>query len=459
MKQQKTSGVSKLVASLLGAALLGLATQNAMALTAAGALIDNTASLTFSVGGVAQNSVNSSPTGNSTQNAVTTAVAGAGNGAVTQFLVDYKVDLAVTGGTTVNVTPGQVAATNVTGTLGAYTTFTVANNSNAIQSFNLAAADAANGAIVSPAVTDAFNTASNTIYVDTNGNGVLDTGDTAIATITDLAAAGSIKVFVASAIPVTALNGQAAAVSLLATATWPSAIPAWAPVGVVSGDPVVATAAATANNTGVVTADIVFADAAGVVDALRSGSHSAYDAYTVASATLSVKKAVAVLCDPMNGGGAGTNPMNIPGAAVQYAITITNTGNGAATLAQISDALAATLGFSPNLISGVGAGAACTSAAGVVLSASGFGALTGTIPLATPVPAGFTDYVAPGLAAHATTAGPGASFTAPNVTIDFPQLQVGAVNVLTGASLPGAVAGVGGNMGSYVTVYFNTFVQ
>lgn len=452
MKQQKTSGVSKLVASLLGAALLGLATQNAMALTAAGALIDNTASLTFSVGGVAQNSVNSSPTGNSTQNAVTTAVAGAGNGAVTQFLVDYKVDLAVTGGTTVNVTPGQVAATNVTGTLGAYTTFTVTNNSNAIQSFNLAAADAANGAIVSPAVTDAFNTASNTIYVDTNGNGVLDTGDTAIATITDLAAAGSIKVFVASAIPVTALNGQAAAVSLLATATWPSVIPAWAPVGVVAGTPVVATATGTANNTGLVTADIVFADAAGVVDALRSGSHSAYDAYTVASATLSVKKAVAVLCDPMNG---NTNPMNIPGAAVQYAITITNTGNGAATLAQISDALAATLGFSPNLISGVGAGAACTSATGVVLSASGFGAVTGTIPLLTPVPVGFTTYVAPGSAPQATTAG--ASFLAPNVTIDFPTLQVGAVNVLTGASLPGAVAGT--NMGSFVTVYFNTFVQ
>lgn len=452
MKQQKTSGVSKLVASLLGAALLGLATQNAMALTAAGAIVDNTASLTFSVGGVPQNSVNSSPTGNSTQNAVTTAVAGVGNGAATQFLVDYKVDLAVTGGTTVNVTPGQVAATNVTGTLGAYTTFTVQNNSNAIQSFSLVAADAANGAIVSPAVTDAFNTASNTIYVDTNGNGVLDTGDTAIATITDLAAAASIKVFVASAIPVTALNGQAAAVSLLATATWPSVIPAWAPVGVVAGTPVVATAALTANNTGLVTADIVFADAAGVVDALRSGSHSAYDAYTVASATLSVKKAVAVLCDPMNG---NTNPMNIPGAAVQYAITITNTGNGAATLAQISDALAATLGFSPNLISGVGAGAACTSATGVVLSASGFGAITGTIPLATPVPVGFTDYVAPGAAPQATTAG--ATFLTPNVTIDFPTLQVGAVNVLTGASLPGAVPGT--NMGSYVTVYFNTFVQ
>ncbi|MGB7651562.1 MAG: hypothetical protein WBL62_10275 [Gallionella sp.] len=444
MKQQKTSGVSKLVASLLGAALLGLATQNAMALTAAGTTVSNIATLQYAVGGVAQNSISSSSAagGNSTQNGSPTAVgvSGAGGVLASSFLVDYKVDLSVTGGTTVNVTPGQVAATNVTGTLGAYTTFTVQNNSNAIQSFSLVAADAANGAIVSPAVMDAFNTASNTIYVDTNGNLVLDAADTAITTITDLAAAASIKVFVASAIPVTALNGQAAAVSLLATATWPSVIPAWAPAGVLSGNPVVATAALTANNTGLVTADIVFADAAGVVDVLRSGSHSAYDAYTVASALLSVQKTVALLCDPVNG---ATNPMNIPGAAVQYAITIVNTGAAPASLSQISDALAATTAWDATLISGAGAGAACVPAAATTLSATGFGAVSGTGVT--------TSHVAPGLATQAVTAGAtvAGAVGAQTVTVNFPTLASPAV-ALVGGVLPA---------NQFVTVYFNTFVQ
>ncbi len=436
MKQQKTSGVSKLVASLLGAALLGLATQNAMALTAAGAPVDNTASLTYAVGGVTQNSINSSPNGNTTANTVTTPVAGAGNGAVTSFTVDYKVDLSVTGGTIVNVTPGQAAGSNIAASSSAYLKFTVQNLSNSASGFSLAALDAATGVgATAPAVTDAFNVTNNAIYVDGNNSGTLDAADTLTSTIPTLAANGTITVFVASAIPITALNAQSALISLTATAVWNSTLPAFAPVGTVAGGAITAT---TGGNTAGV--DVVFADAAGVVDVARDAKHSAYDAYTIASAVLNVKKSVALLCDPVNG---ATNPMNIPGAAVQYAITITNSGTASATLAQISDALAATVAWDAGLISGAGAGSACVAGAATTLSGSGFGAVNG---------AGLTtSYVAPGLASQATAAGAtvaGAVGTQ-TVTVDFPTLTGGGIT-LTGGVLP---------TNSFVTVYFNTFVQ
>jgi len=470
MKQQKTSGVSKLVASLLGAALLGLATQNAMALTAAGAIVDNTASLTYVVGGVAQNSINSSPTGNSTQNGVTTAVAGVGNGAATQFLVDYKVDLSVTGGTVVNVTPGQGSVGNAFPTFpvaGAVSAYTVQNLSNATQNFNLAVVQPA-GTVLAPTnatvgvtpIADVFDTTSNTVYV--SNSATFDGTAVAASSIVDLAPNAIKYVYVVSNVPVAALNAQSALLGLQATALWPSAttmaLPAngWmAASGAVANGAITATPAATANNTSLTVVDIVFADAASVVagDIARDAKHSAYDALTVSSAALSVKKSVALLCDPVNG---NTNPMNIPGAAVQYAITITNTGNGPASLTQISDALAASVVWDAGLISGVGAGSACVAGAATSLSPSGFSAVKSAGPAATAAAttaAAAAAYTAPGVTGQQTTAGAATTGAvgAQTVTVDFPTLAGAAVGA-AGANtvLPGM---------SFIIVYFNTFVQ
>lgn len=395
------------------------------------------ATLTYAVGGVTLPVIESSPTGNST--------AGVGNGTASTFLVDYKVNLLVAGsGALVNVTPGQVAATNVVLT-GAYTTFTVTNLSNTPQDFALTAADAATGtAFVAPATSnDAFDSTGVTIYV----GAALNTAVVATK-ITALAAGSSTNVYVVSAIPVAATNGQQDMISLQAQAIWPAALPVWAPAATangntlaVAGAAIVATTAGTVNNAGT-TVDIVFADTAGVLDAARDGKSSAYNGYVIASAAISVKKQVAVLCDPVNG---ATNPKNIPGAAVQYAITITNTGSGPATLTQISDALSASTAWDAGLISGAGVGTACVAGAATTLSATGFGALSGV---------GATTYAAPGAAGQAVTAGAtvAGAVGAQTATITFS----GGTNLASPTySLVGGVL----PSGSFVTVYFNSFVQ
>jgi uncharacterized repeat protein (TIGR01451 family) len=479
MKQQKTSGVSKLVASLLGAALLGLATQNAMALTpgtAAGSTINNTASLTYSVGTVAQNSINSSPTGNSTQNAVTTAVAGAGNGAVTQFLVDYKVDLVVTAGTTVSVTPNQSAAVAGFPTNGAVSVYNVQNFSNATQNFSLAVIQPAGsqaapvaGLVNNVSTNDAFDTTSNTIYV--SNAATFDATAVAASSISDLAPGGIKYVYVVSNVPGSALNGQTALLGLQATALWPTTMPAWATAaGGTANQPIAATPLANGNNVGptaLTVVDIVFADDAGTAgtDVLRDAKHSAYDALTVKSASISVAKSVAVLCDVMNG---GVKAVSIPGSAQQYAITIQNTGNAAASLTTVSDLLATTLVINTNFLGGVtGAPISAANCLAGSLAAlpsttatgTSFGFITG---VASAVAGSTPGYTAPSAVGGAV--GGGAVVPAAGASVDAAGLvAINFVSILTTA-VPGPGATVrlaNGDLmaGEAVTVYFNTFVQ
>ena len=76
-------------------------------------------------------------------------------------------------------------------------------------------------------------------------------------------------------------------------------------------------------------------------------------------ANLSVTKISSVVSDPVN---ATSNPKAIPGAAVQYCITITNPDSGTATSVSIADALPAATTFIPGSIR---SGASCGSAATV----------------------------------------------------------------------------------------------
>jgi hypothetical protein len=257
-----------------------------------------------------------------------------------------------------------------------------------------------------------------------------------IATFIDeLAADASKTVYVVCNIPITQLNGDQSNTQLTATTL----------AGGAAGVGAAVSQAAPNTQNGV---EIVFADpatAASVdgtipLQTARDAIGFARDAYRVVSATLAVTKTVTPVCDPFNG---NVGPKNIPGAAVQYAITIANTGAAAATLTSIADNLVATLAFDPKLNGGAASGVGCVPGAGSTNSLSpttGFAAVTGvgTGP-------GFT---APGVAAHATTAG--ATIAGQNITVTFLTLATSTITAGTANTLAA---------GSYITVYFNAFVQ
>lgn len=272
--------------------------------TAANTSIANQATVSYSVGGNAQTPIPSSPTGNSTP----------GGGAPTTFVVDNRIDLTVTelsGGNTL-VTPGQ---------LNQVTSFTVTNTGNGPQGYQLTPTNLAGGAVFGN--TDNTDVANLRVFVDSNGNGTYDAGTDTATAIDTLAADASVVVFIVADVPGTTTNGQFANVQLSARAALPGTAGA-----------TLATETAGADTPGAV--DTVFGDAA------RDATEVAADQYAIESAALTVAKTSAVLEDPHNG---TTNPKAIPGAFVEYAIAISNTGAAPATGIQINDPLPASTAF------------------------------------------------------------------------------------------------------------------
>ncbi len=72
-------------------------------------------------------------------------------------------------------------------------------------------------------------------------------------------------------------------------------------------------------------------DGQGAVDSARDGAFSAIGTYTVAGALLDVVKSSRVVSDPVN---FSNNPKAIPGATVEYCITVSNAA-GAATATDV----------------------------------------------------------------------------------------------------------------------------
>jgi hypothetical protein len=402
MKSIKTSISSKLVTLLAGAALFGLVSQSALALTASGTSISNQATLGYTVGGVAQTGITS---------------------ALISFTVDKKVDLSV-------VTTNVAAVSGSPGQTAAVTTFTVTNLGNDPQDFALAGGEVASLQTLFTK-TDNFNTGGLSVFVDVNNNGIYEPLTDITTHIDSLAAGASKTVFVIASIPLAQISTDAALVNLTATARIDDA------AATLGG---ALTATVGADTAGV---DTVFADAAGLDDTPRDAAFSARSAYLVSSAVLSVSKTATLVCDPVNG---NASPKNIPGAAVQYAVTITNaaTATASATLSQVTDALVAALAFDPKLNSGALPATNCVSGnVANTLSATGFGAVSGTGTTT-------TTYAAPGLAGQAVTAGADWNITnAGKVTINFTTLASPTYG-LVGGVLP---------VNSFVTVYFNAFVQ
>ena len=322
--------------------------------TAAGTAITNLATLNYSVGGAAQTAIGSSETGNTT-----------GAGTATSFVVDNKINLLVasTDTTFVSVVQGLTGAGggNPNNALQV-TTFTVTNTGNSVQDFSLLAANLGNGTTLFGG-TDNFDGTSCVARVESGTTAGYDATDTATF-IDELPANGVKTVYVICAIPVARVNNDVAVVSLTATAL------AGGAAGV-QGAALVETTGA--NTAGV---DIVFADGAGTDDLARNANYSARSAFRVVTATLTVTKSVAAVCDPFNG---SASPKNIPGTFVRYTITIANTGAASATLSTVGDTLTSLVTFDANLITGAGgpatAATTCSVAGGTATSANGSGFL------------------------------------------------------------------------------------
>ena len=136
----------KIIPTLLSVSALMIASNSTWAIgTAADTTINNTATITYSVGAATQAPIASSPTGNSAPNTV---------GTPTAFKVDKKIDVNVTGGGDFSV------PTNATGQLS---TFTVTNEGNSSETFDLTTAQVATS---SPA--DVFDTSACTIQDSAN---------------------------------------------------------------------------------------------------------------------------------------------------------------------------------------------------------------------------------------------------------------------------------------------------
>ena len=269
--------------------------------TDAGSTITNTATINYQVGGVAQTAIN----------------------AVNNITVDRKVNLTVSevGAAYTVVAPGQQKAV---------TTFRVQNTSNDTIDVGLAATQMSGGATPFSAGTDNFDVTGVAMYVDAAGGtaGVYDDGiDTLVTSLDELTEDEIRTVYIVANVPVGQANLSAAGVILTATANEDNG----SAIGNTSGP----------NTAGV---DTVLADAAGSDDAVTDGKHSARDAYRVEAPVLTVAKLSRVIEDPINtiASGNSANAKMIPGATVEYCITVANAAAGAAaTSVVITDVLPA----------------------------------------------------------------------------------------------------------------------
>lgn len=280
-----------LTGTAAAASIAGAPAEAQTAGTGAGTQITNTATASYTVNGTPRSTTSNEA----------------------KFVVDRKVNIAVASGQSGNtmVTLGQT---------GAVTTFVVTNKTNGTQDIVL---QADQNVGVGGGALDNFDVANAAVYADTNGNGRYDAGTDQAATYLDeVGPDQSRTVFIVADVP--SDDSQTyASVSLKATVAGGGAAGA-------QGSVLTPTPLNTANQQNEV--DIVFADddSDGLVgaDTLRNGAARAYLEYEmrVNSIAMAVAKSATVLSD----GVSVANPKALPGATVQYCITITNNSSSTA---------------------------------------------------------------------------------------------------------------------------------
>jgi uncharacterized repeat protein (TIGR01451 family) len=283
--------------------------------TASGVTINNTATVNYSVSGVAQAAIGSSPTGNSS-----------GAGSPTLFVVDNKVNLTVT---RVGVAQTPVAS----GQTGRTVAFRLENIGNTSQGYRFLSANLGGDGFdmnVPMTVRVSADTVCSLGSTTPPALGYQSGTDTADFVQT-LAADSCRWVYIIADAPGALTNGDLANVTLTA-------------VTVVAGAANSGVTVDVAQTVGADTAgvDVVFADALPT----RDGRELAQGTYVVATAALSVQKTSSIISDPFLGtAGPGVFPKAIPGAVMEYAVQLTNTGGADAGVVSITDAVPANTAF------------------------------------------------------------------------------------------------------------------
>ena len=296
--------------------------------TAAGTVITNTVTVDYEVGGINQADATAS-------NDVT---------------VDRKVNVTVArvDGTATSVTPG--AANQAV-------SFIVENVSNDTLDFELTSLQVTSGNPAGISGNDGFDVTAPLAYYLDDGDNAFDGGDTAITHLDALAPDSPVTVHVvAASVPTGLADGAIAALTLTATAKEND-----------NGAALGSNLTQAATNT--VGEDTIFADAAGATDGARDAAFSATDDYVVLTATLTATKSSRVIAGAFGTGAA------IPGATVEYCITVTNSGSADATSVSISDDLPTEMTFAD----GVWVGGADCDTRGADTGGESGGTVTGTI--------------------------------------------------------------------------------
>ena len=357
----RISKIAQVAIAGLGLAAFGSAQaqlQADNAYTPAGTDIDNIATVNYQLGGVAQELIESSPNGNATP--------GANNGLATTYDVDRIIDLDVftqdIEAVSAGYDPTGVAVDNVQ----YYLTYDVKNLGNDIQDYILTVLNNDTGSVEDidgggNEGADDFDAAAHRIFLD-NGDGVLGAGDTEITFLDEMAPDETRRVFVTSTIPLVdaggnpLVDGDYSYITLAAQTADGGGAGAQGDVtvednGAETDDGLGTATVADGEDAGDETnIETVFGDAidlnsngdgdlvdVGVRDnnnnaAIGNEDGRAADtaAYVIAQ-LLTVAKVSTVISDPFNG---VTDPKRIPGAVIEYTITVTNNAPGGGTTAQ-----------------------------------------------------------------------------------------------------------------------------
>jgi uncharacterized repeat protein (TIGR01451 family) len=305
------------LAGLMGTTLLAVASPAAATGTAAGSVINNTATATYSLPGGGSGSVDSN---------------------TVSLTVDELLDVSVawSDGGDVPVLPGAT---------GRVLTYLVTNNGNGSEAFVLSARNALSG--------DDFDPSAYAIYLDTNADGDYDPGiDLAyVAGSNDpvLAADAPATVFIVSSIGAGAVDGSRAGLDLIATADTGSGTPGttFAGQGTGGGNAVVGATGA---------------------DGLDDGY------YAVSAATVALVKS-ATVSEPFGGTTA------VPGSTISYTLVATVSGSGSLANLAIGDAIPAGSTYKPGTITLEGAALTDLADADAgEISPSGVAVRLGTVP-------------------------------------------------------------------------------
>jgi uncharacterized repeat protein (TIGR01451 family) len=271
--------------------------------TNAGQTISNTATVSYTVNGVSQPNVTSSPAA---------------------FVVDRKIDMNIT----------QTGTSTQPNATGVAVTYVVTNEGNAADSFTLHYAFVS-GVDVS---------ASLQLYFDTNGSGTYNAGDTLVAndTVVPFALDEQRRYFVVATIPGTATNGQSSLVNLTATTTTAATPPG-------------------PDNPAVV--EVVYAEGSGPA---YDGAISATATYLISSAALSLSKAVQVISDPTGNTAPNAKAIPGALVQYTITATNSPTAGQSATGITVTDAIPATTTYQAGTIGKTGGTAAAPTDANVV---------------------------------------------------------------------------------------------